>query len=216
MSQLGNTVGQRKRSRVGQWDTLSRWDSVRGAGQPGQPGQMGQVGQLGQAGQEPQSVSLPTLHSAKPTGAISLRNVTGEQIAFASAAVLRDWHGLKGTGVKSGAVTNAPLRQGGPDMERNRLANRRSHEVIAFTFRGRSYVAGIGRFDDGSIAELFIDAEKQSTNAADDARDAAVTASLALQSGCPLDAIRAAVTRDTSGCPAGIIGAVLDLIEGQS
>ncbi|CAJ0876685.1 hypothetical protein AMST5_02808 [freshwater sediment metagenome] len=98
-------------------------------------------------------------------------------------------------------------------MERKRLSNRRAHEVIAFQFRGRSYVAGVGRFDDGSIAELFIDAEKQSTDAADDARDAAVTASLALQFGCPMDAIRAAVTRDAAGNPAGIIGAVLDLIE---
>ncbi len=98
-------------------------------------------------------------------------------------------------------------------MERKRLSNRRPHEVIAFTFRGRSYTAGVGRFPDGRLAELFIDAEKQSTDAADDARDAAVTASLALQFGCPVDAIRAAVTRDASGCPAGIIGAVLDLID---
>lgn len=97
-------------------------------------------------------------------------------------------------------------------MSRRRLPNRRPHEAIAFVFRGRSYTAGVGRFPDGSLAELFIDAAKQSTDAADDARDAAVTLSLALQHGTPLDAIRAAVTRDNAGNPAGIVGAVLDLI----
>lgn len=97
-------------------------------------------------------------------------------------------------------------------MARRRLPDRRSHEVIAFSFRGRAYTAGVGRFADGSLAEIFIDAEKQSTDAADDARDAAVTASIALQYGAPAQAIRDAVTRDTAGNPAGIIGAVLDLL----
>ncbi|MGJ0507407.1 MAG: hypothetical protein ACR652_09775 [Methylocystis sp.] len=97
-------------------------------------------------------------------------------------------------------------------MTRQHLPNRRRHEIYNFTFRGRPYIAGVGRFPDGRVAELFIDSEKASTDAADDARDAAVAVSLALQHGTPLEAIRGAVTRDAAGRPAGIIGAVLDLL----
>lgn len=101
-------------------------------------------------------------------------------------------------------------------MTRIRLPNRRAHEAIRFTFRGRPYTAGVGRFPDGSVAEIFIDAEKQSTDAADDARDAAVTTSLALQYGAPVQALRDAMTRDVAGNPAGIIGAALDIIAGEA
>ncbi|WP_292531390.1 hypothetical protein [Methylocystis sp.] len=98
-------------------------------------------------------------------------------------------------------------------MIRRRLPNRRAHEAVAFAFRGRPYTAGVGRFPDVSVAEIFIDAEKQATDAADDARDAAVTLSLAFQPGVRPQAIRAAVTRESDGRPSGIAGAVLDLLE---
>jgi len=95
---------------------------------------------------------------------------------------------------------------------RRALPNRREHEVHDLEFRGRAYVVGFGRFEDGSLAEVFIDARKQSTDAADDARDGALVLSLALQHGTPAETIRHAVTRSVSGVPAGIIGAVLDLL----
>jgi|GEM_PF-6992430 hypothetical protein len=41
---------------------------------------------------------------------------------------------------------------------------------------------------------------------------AAVTLSIALQHGTPAAAIRAAVTRESDGSPAGIVGAILDLL----
>jgi len=62
------------------------------------------------------------------------------------------------------------------------------------------------------LAEIFIDAAKASNDLADAARDAAVVLSIALQYGTPAEAIRAAVTREADGSPAGIVGAVLDLI----
>lgn len=98
-------------------------------------------------------------------------------------------------------------------MTRRRLPNRRSHEAIGFAFRGYSYTLGVGRFDDGALAEIFIDCAKGSTPVAADARDAAVTLSIALQHGVPPEAIRAAVTRENDGQPSGIVGAVLDLLE---
>lgn len=95
---------------------------------------------------------------------------------------------------------------------RQTLPNARSHELRDLTFRGRRYVVGVGRFEDGSLAEVFIDPEKHSTDAADDARDSALALSLALQHGCPAETIRRAATRDAAGSPAGLIGAVLDML----
>lgn len=98
-------------------------------------------------------------------------------------------------------------------MARHRLPNRRAHETVGFTFRGLAYTAGVGRFPDGGLAEVFLDCRKGSSPLAADARDAAVCLSLALQFGTPAKAIREAVTREADGSPAGIVGAVLDLLE---
>jgi len=95
---------------------------------------------------------------------------------------------------------------------RQTLRNRRAHELREFWFRGKSYTVGVGRFDDNQIAEIFIDCSKVSSESANDARDAAVCLSIALQCGTSIDAIRAAVTREENGDPAGIIGQVLDLL----
>lgn len=102
-------------------------------------------------------------------------------------------------------ATSSPSR-------RRELPYRRAHEVLDMDFRGRAYSVGVGRFEDGSLAEVFIDPYRHSTDAADDARDGALVLSLALQHGAGVDTIRHAVTRNTAGEPAGIIGAALDLI----
>ncbi len=99
---------------------------------------------------------------------------------------------------------------------RRRLLNRRSHEVRDLTFQNRKYVVGVGRFPDGALAEVFTDSARASNDLADAARDAAVALSIAAQFGMPLEAIRAAVTRDASGEPAGIVGAVLDLLADEA
>jgi hypothetical protein len=44
------------------------------------------------------------------------------------------------------------------------------------------------------------------------ARDAAVTVSIALQFGAPLETIRAALTKDHDGGPATLLGAALDAL----
>ncbi len=68
---------------------------------------------------------------------------------------------------------------------RHRLRNRRAHEVVAFKFRGVSYVVGFSRFSDGALAEVFIDNHKCTSALAADARDAAVALSISLQHGVP-------------------------------
>lgn len=97
-------------------------------------------------------------------------------------------------------------------MSRARLPNRREHETRDFKFRGVAFTCGIGRFENGDVAEIFLACSKSESQIADDARDAAICASLALQHGVPLETIRSAVARDAQDGPAGILGAVLDAI----
>jgi hypothetical protein len=78
-------------------------------------------------------------------------------------------------------------------MNRTRLPNRRAAELYDLRFKGARYTIGVSRFPDGRLAEAFIHSAKTSSNLADIARDAAVT-------------------READGSPAGIVGAVLDLI----
>jgi hypothetical protein len=99
------------------------------------------------------------------------------------------------------------------NRQRARLPNRRTHEIISFEFRGLPYTVGVGRFPDGSLAELFIDCFRGSSPLAADARDAAVALSIALQFGVPTEVIRGAVIREADGQAAGILGRVLDILE---
>jgi hypothetical protein len=98
-------------------------------------------------------------------------------------------------------------------MNRSRLPDRRAHEIREFEFRGLQYSAGFGRYPNGGLAEIFIECSKGQSQLAADARDAAVTLSLAFQHGVPPEAIRSAVTRDSQNQPSGIVGAVLDLLQ---
>ncbi|MCW2286220.1 ribonucleoside-diphosphate reductase alpha chain [Rhodoblastus acidophilus] len=99
-------------------------------------------------------------------------------------------------------------------MSRIRLPNRRLHEIHDLEFQGQHFTLGVGRFDDGALAEVFIDPAKSSQMTAI-ARDAAVCVSIALQHGVPSDALRSAVTREATGEAAGLVGAVLDLLEAR-
>src|SRR5260370_1273037 len=61
---------------------------------------------------------------------------------------------------------------------RERLPNRRQHELISFQHAGINYVAGIGRFADGRLAEVFLNGAKCGTDAHTSAKDAAIVAPL--------------------------------------
>jgi hypothetical protein len=109
---------------------------------------------------------------------------------------------------------SAPTELPGPPTRREPLPNRRGLELIDFEHSGMRLVAGVGRFPDGRVAEIFLHCPKAGSDAADIARDAAVVASLALQFGCPVETLRHALTRGSDGRAAGPIGAVLDLLDG--
>lgn len=101
-------------------------------------------------------------------------------------------------------------------MTRQALPNHRGHWLVDFEHGGFKYTAGIGRFADGRLAEVFLNVSKSGTAIESHARDAAVVASIALQHGASVDTIRHALTRNADGSAAGPIGALLDLLEGSS
>lgn len=94
---------------------------------------------------------------------------------------------------------------------RMRLKDRRSHWLYRFECGGQHYTGGIGRFDDGRIAEIFINGSKVGTAAETNAQDAAIIASLALQHGCPVETIRHALTRSGNGV--GPLATLLEMVE---
>ena len=99
-----------------------------------------------------------------------------------------------------------------PMVARDRLANRREHELINFQHDGFAYIGGVGRFSDGRIAEVFLNVAKTGQTIEAHARDAAIVASIALQHGVPPDTIRHALTRNGNGTASGPLGALLDLL----
>jgi hypothetical protein len=95
---------------------------------------------------------------------------------------------------------------------RRHLPNRRGHELIEFEHGGIRYTVGIGRFEDGGLAEIFLTTAKHGTAVDVNARDAAVAASLLLQHGCAVDVLRRALTRNSDGSASGPPAHALDLL----
>jgi hypothetical protein len=99
------------------------------------------------------------------------------------------------------------------EAKRERLPNRRSHDLLEFTNSGFVYTAGIGRFDDGHIAEIFLNVDgKVGTAVAISARDGAVMASILFQHGGSPEILRRALQRNGDGSAAGPLGRLLDLL----
>lgn len=98
-------------------------------------------------------------------------------------------------------------------MSRERLADRRQNMNLPLHWRGRRYEITCGFYDDGRVAEAFVHNTKAGTDVQAVARDSAIILSLALQHGCPLDTIQAALTRDEQNNPISLIAAVVDAIQ---
>lgn len=100
-------------------------------------------------------------------------------------------------------------------MTRSPLPNRRESESFRFEHGGLRHYGTISRYDDGRVAEIFLDTGKPGSAYQAMARDLAVAASLALQHGCPPETLRHALTRDDKGHAAGPLGRLLDMIEAE-
>jgi hypothetical protein len=97
---------------------------------------------------------------------------------------------------------------------RRRLPNRRGSETFTFECSNFVYTATISRFPDGSVAEIFLNNGKLGSGADTAARDSAVIASIALQHGVSISAMRGALLRDARGRPNGSLGVALDMLDG--
>jgi ribonucleoside-diphosphate reductase alpha chain len=95
---------------------------------------------------------------------------------------------------------------------RKLLPHRRHHEVRNLDLNGIRFTIGIGRFPDGALAEVFIDAGKAGSSIDGVARDGAILVSLLLQHRVPLAAIRHSITRNPNGTAASPLGAIIDLL----
>jgi hypothetical protein len=91
---------------------------------------------------------------------------------------------------------------------RERLPNRRGAEIFEFTHSNRQWTATIGRFADGRVAEIFLDGSKDAPIVGL-AQESAIVASLALQSGCPLEILKHALAERTEG-PLGVALAMIE------
>jgi hypothetical protein len=74
--------------------------------------------------------------------------------------------------------------------ERERLPNRRGSIRFSVEHNGIRYLATLSKFNDGRIAEIFLDHTKPDSALAMHVNDAAVLASLLLQHGVTAAAIR--------------------------
>ncbi len=97
-------------------------------------------------------------------------------------------------------------------MNRQKLPDRRAHEVFNFEVSGLRYTCGFSRFADGSVGEIFLSSAKQSSQSDVNARDAGILLSFCLQYGCPVEDIARVLSRNSDGSASGVMAAVLDLI----
>jgi hypothetical protein len=79
-------------------------------------------------------------------------------------------------------------------VDRERLSNGRGSVRFAIRHDGAAYLVTLAKFDDGRIAEIFLDAMKPDSALAVHANDAAVLASLLLQHGVTAAAIRRSIS----------------------
>lgn len=94
-------------------------------------------------------------------------------------------------------------------------ADRRGHEVSEFDLGPIRFTLGVGHFDDGAPAEIFLQAGKDGTQVAAIAREAAVLTSLLLQHGVTVETILDVIPRDEDGRPIGPAGMALTVLEGE-
>jgi ribonucleoside-diphosphate reductase alpha chain len=98
---------------------------------------------------------------------------------------------------------------------RLRLPNRREAVTFELEVAGLRYTCTVGRFPDGSIGELFLTNHKSNSAADTNARDSAITFSIAIQHGADPETIRRALCRDSYGRASGPLGAALDILAGE-
>ena len=100
--------------------------------------------------------------------------------------------------------------------KRRKLPDRRPSTTFDFRCNTLAYTATISHFENGDLAEIFINNSKVGSDSDSAAKDSAIITSIALQYGVPLGVIRKALLRDPRGIASSPLGVALDLIAGSS
>jgi hypothetical protein len=95
---------------------------------------------------------------------------------------------------------------------RRRLPNRRRSEVLDYDINGSRYTASVGYYNDDRVGEIFLRSAKSGTHVNIAMIEIAVAVSMALQHGCDMDTLRAAMPRTEDGMAEGAMGRLLDLL----
>src|SRR6516165_6284785 len=104
------------------------------------------------------------------------------------------------------SVTTPPARK--------RLENRRASVSFDIEMAGLRYKVTTSVFPGGGLAEIFVSNHKAGNASDVAARDGGILVSLCLQHGCSVETIARALSRNTDGSAAGVIGVVVDAIAG--
>jgi|SRR6266566_7412696 len=95
---------------------------------------------------------------------------------------------------------------------RRRLQNRRHSTSFEIEHCGLRYSISYSLFDDGTLAECFINNHKRNGAADIAARDAGILLSFCLQFGWDAATISRALSRNSDGSASGVVAAALDKI----
>lgn len=103
-------------------------------------------------------------------------------------------------------------------MTRAQLPNRRQNETLTADHAGHRFTVTVGYDAAGCPAEVFADGAKIGTDMAHMIADACVVISLALQHGCPADALVKSLGKvpawDEQHHPASVVGVIAGIVAG--
>lgn len=101
---------------------------------------------------------------------------------------------------------------------RNQLPPRRYSENTKLQHRGMTYFVGVGYYEDGRLAEIFVSTSKLGTDVVNTANDACILISYLLQIGTTwseFDDILTMLQRDEKDDFASIIGVLINLLRNE-
>jgi len=96
--------------------------------------------------------------------------------------------------------------------DRTRLPNCRPNETQVFDRDGIKITLTTGYYENGTVGEIFLNADRADSMIDVLMSDAAIIASIALQHGVPLQQIAHALKRDKFGIASSPIGAAIDRV----
>src|SRR5262245_7634091 len=123
--------------------------------------------------------------------------------------------GIRGGRRIAASARRPALSAEGRAMSRERLPYRRASVIFEVEAFDLPFMVSASKYSDGRLAEIFVTNHRAGSAAGIMASDAAIAASRALQFGCPVEVLRKALSRDSTGRASSPLGVALDLLLGD-